>query len=1203
MRKVARGAPLVLLDAAAEDLETLVIKARRPVLEQPIEIAAGSFPIVALETKQGALETFLRRLGFDRKQQFEVVLGTLWGLALIDLDIDEIPKHPNGNFGGAGSVEGGLVRRRSEQIPDLPHRATAVGNFAVFEHVDVERPLLFAIGVVDPNHEAARKRNSVDSGNAEPTRHLDEDHAQGNGKPLAIVEHMIHVAVGVVVVLGTTSVESILGKEKVPEGGGQLFRSTLERMLVEMNPRVSDQRGEGLAVVADVELGIVDPGDLEPYLEQVDLALGTIESHDHFIDDRLPVNLPLEPPQLGGETLKFIGTFEKKSSTVSAFATEFGNRLGTIGTVEETGDALPELLEIVGRDRLHPDFLGHRESPEIRFSMAKLAQSHLSPAKRVVLQFQDLLSIDPSGNRFLADTNAKLVPLPWNVGRNIELLEDRPAVDIGSLEASQAEFSATGVESVVTIPAIGGESEAGRSRFVVELHPDGKLVGNLGNLGRRKTERSSAEPVAETSRGDRPATLGPIPSHQGCPGAGVENTDGPPSRHRNGIRFLEESQQVGTSHREAQVLRHPMPKSHHPENLSIEIQHRTAAVPLFDRHRQLEHRIVRGFTIADEAGIQFSHRRNDSGDNAEGKALRRAESHDQVSLGPLLRPGDGQRLQRGTLRVDPDDGEIVVPVPGMDLRRSMDTAVMQFDLDGTSLADHMQVRRDQAVLGNDESRTGSATFSVASELADKNERGTCLRGEFLHLLRVEVIGGFLALSLEGFERLQGAVGERVELFGILPLQECDRADEKQDRGKKVVSHRHGTLARTTSEYPKSFRMKTAFSIPISATLLFVSALFGADEWKIHTIDPADPANHLAGADGVRPADFDGDGRIDFVTGWEEGKQVRVYRNPGPDLARDPWPHVVVGRVSAAEDAVFADLDRDGNLDVVTATEGKSRTVFVHWSPPLDRWQDEAAWKTEPFPQTENSQWWMFTLPHDIDRDGDMDLLVGSKNAGASITWLENPGASARDLSTWKSTRIADAGWIMSMRLLENEEASYLVYSDRKGDRSGIHVAPLLESSPWIGAPVLVGAAGEEVMFLDLARLDDDDLLDIAVAIRPRGVAILYQPADPLSIWEDRADLDPLPELYGDAKAVGVGDIDLDGMPDFAITCERADGPRVGAMWANVLSEFSPVAGKEGIKYDRIELHDLDGDGDLDIVTCEERAGLGVIWFENPAREP
>jgi hypothetical protein len=47
-----------------------------------------------------------------------------------------------------------------------------------------------------------------------------------------------------------------------------------------------------------------------------------------------------------------------------------------------------------------------------------------------------------------------------------------------------------------------------------------------------------------------------------------------------------------------------------------------------------------------------------------------------------------------------------------------------------------------------------------------------------------------------------------------------------------------------------------------------------------------------------------------------------------------------------------------------------------------------------------------------------------------------------------------------------------------------------------------------------------------------------------------------------------------------------------------------VSGPAGIKYDFVYLIDIDKDGDLDILTCEENnnsetdAGLGVIWYEN-----
>jgi len=60
----------------------------------------------------------------------------------------------------------------------------------------------------------------------------------------------------------------------------------------------------------------------------------------------------------------------------------------------------------------------------------------------------------------------------------------------------------------------------------------------------------------------------------------------------------------------------------------------------------------------------------------------------------------------------------------------------------------------------------------------------------------------------------------------------------------------------------------------------------------------------------------------------------------------------------------------------------------------------------------------------------------------------------------------------------------------------------------------------------------------------------------------------------------------------------------GGRWAGC-----EIAGPAGIKFDRIELLDLDADGDTDVLACEERAkntrgeksGLGVFWYENPFR--
>ncbi|MDF1656074.1 MAG: VCBS repeat-containing protein [Verrucomicrobiales bacterium] len=397
-------------------------------------------------------------------------------------------------------------------------------------------------------------------------------------------------------------------------------------------------------------------------------------------------------------------------------------------------------------------------------------------------------------------------------------------------------------------------------------------------------------------------------------------------------------------------------------------------------------------------------------------------------------------------------------------------------------------------------------------------------------------------------------------------------------------------------------MKTVTVTLIFLIILAAANTLSAADWERHTIDPASGIDHRSGADGIRPADINGDGLIDFVTGWEQGNAIRFCLNPGPEKVKEPWEATTVAKVTSAEDAVFADLDGDGVLDVITATEGKRRTVFVSWAPnEQERITDSTAWKTSAFPETKNKQWWMYTLPLDVDLDGDIDLLLGSKSSGASLTWLENPGHKrARTLTAWETHRLFDVGWIMSLRLLEENGKRNVVFSDRKGLHSGVFLLPLLQEEPWFGKPVCIGAPNEEVMFLDLAYLDDDEKLDVVAAIRPRGIKILYQPDKPLSLWEDTADLDPIPEgKFGEAKAVRVGDLDGDAIPDFAITCEHADGKKRGVLWSNVFSEYFPISNERGVKFDRIELIDLDADGDLDLVTCEEKTGLGVIWFENP----
>jgi hypothetical protein len=373
-------------------------------------------------------------------------------------------------------------------------------------------------------------------------------------------------------------------------------------------------------------------------------------------------------------------------------------------------------------------------------------------------------------------------------------------------------------------------------------------------------------------------------------------------------------------------------------------------------------------------------------------------------------------------------------------------------------------------------------------------------------------------------------------------------------------------------------------------------------WRRHVIDDSS-----RGADGVRLADADGDGLLDIATPWEQGGLARVYVNPGPELSQLRWPAVTVGRVASPEDAVLVDLDGDGSMDVVSCCEGDNRTIFVHWAPrDSSRYLFPAAWDTQAIPITADAEQWMFCLPLQVDGRSGIDLVVGAKGDGARIGWLESPD-DPRSLADWRWHPLYEAGWIMSLRAADVDEDGDpdIVASDRKGPTRGClwleNPGPgPAQYAPW--QDHRIGQVDKEVMFLDLVDLDRDGLSDVLAATR--GPELLYhRRLAGVPAWKTY--IIQMPAGTGTGKAVKAGDLDLDGRLDIVVTCENADG-KSGVVWMRYLDsptdsiwQGHEISGTPGAKFDLADLLDIDADGDLDVVTCEEGANLGVLWYENP----
>ncbi|MEM7453027.1 MAG: VCBS repeat-containing protein [Planctomycetota bacterium] len=378
-------------------------------------------------------------------------------------------------------------------------------------------------------------------------------------------------------------------------------------------------------------------------------------------------------------------------------------------------------------------------------------------------------------------------------------------------------------------------------------------------------------------------------------------------------------------------------------------------------------------------------------------------------------------------------------------------------------------------------------------------------------------------------------------------------------------------------------------------------------WARHTIDGADREAGKVGADGVRIGDANGDGLPDVATGWEQGGAVRVCMNPGPDRVTDAWQAVTVGTVSDVEDAAMADLDGDGYPDVFSCAEGRARGVYVHWSPGFEGVLDAAAWQTSEFSDAAGRQW-MFAIAADVDVDGCLDIILGSKGENAVVAWLRNPGSGLeRQADAWELHVIQSASWIMSIRYIDidGDGCRDVLVSDRKGAESGVYcfVHPGEGELTGNWERRLIGAGGKEAMFLDAGDVNGDQVPEIVVTTRLNGISLLTMNTDQTDWSETEFEL---PYGLNLGKGIAIADINLDGRADLISTGgPQKPKPDVMVSWMEQTEEGAWVAHRisddEGHKFDRIEMIDLDGDGDLDLLTCEENDGLGVFWYENPAR--
>ncbi|MBX2889813.1 MAG: VCBS repeat-containing protein [Saprospiraceae bacterium] len=142
---------------------------------------------------------------------------------------------------------------------------------------------------------------------------------------------------------------------------------------------------------------------------------------------------------------------------------------------------------------------------------------------------------------------------------------------------------------------------------------------------------------------------------------------------------------------------------------------------------------------------------------------------------------------------------------------------------------------------------------------------------------------------------------------------------------------------------------------------------------------------------VLPADFNGDGLMDFFFGgrsipWNYGLTPNSYLmlNKGNGVFEEVTQQIAPGLqdVGLVKNGVWADLDGDGDLDLLLAMEWEPLTVFLNNRGRFEKKVLETG-----------KGWWNFVLAHDFDGDGDVDILAG--NLGENAKFKPTPNEPVR----------------------------------------------------------------------------------------------------------------------------------------------------------------------------------------------------------------
>jgi hypothetical protein len=405
-------------------------------------------------------------------------------------------------------------------------------------------------------------------------------------------------------------------------------------------------------------------------------------------------------------------------------------------------------------------------------------------------------------------------------------------------------------------------------------------------------------------------------------------------------------------------------------------------------------------------------------------------------------------------------------------------------------------------------------------------------------------------------------------------------------GEKLVSTTaDGAIAVAAADLDRDGDADVVTALSVANEVVwYENAAGNGSVWIVRSISTS-----ITAASAVHAADLDGDGDLDVLSAAFGNNAVFWHENTG--AGSFAVRSLVSGTASGALGVFASDVDGDGDLDVLSASSGNDQ---IAWHDNVAG--DASSWVSRTISSAADFARSVFAA--DLDGDGDADVLSASSNDD-EVAWYENLDGDGLSWTPRTITVSADQAYAVAAADVDGDGDPDVLAASSTDNTIAWHENRTIHRSAAYGPPASIDTTEPSPVSVAAGDLDRDGDLDLVVASFNLDRLSWYDnTAGDGSAWTAHH----LSSPSDGARSVAIADIDRDG--DVDLVCASTFDDEV-SWYPNRLDEATNDFGPQRViattadEATGVFTADVDGDGDVDVLSSSAFDDE-VAWYENTA---